>query len=258
MPGHWRGRCGIASNALPSRANAGGACSESAPPRRGAAHASMSLLRSDTISDLQATKGALILSCQGTVLFPFVTEPLHSPPAAAASQRGHPQGGEEGAAAAGHPRCHPRLLACHRWARQDLPTSLYPLAAAPAGPSWYGACCLWVGWIWAGWRNSAFFVTPIFARCMVALCSAREGGYSLVAARVSLSISTGFCSAFQPRSECSAQTAALEPRLLDLFLRADIDATAVHFLDNFLDELKREGLQLALANPSQQVHSPQG
>lgn len=34
---------------------------------------------------------------------------------------------------------------------------------------------------------------------------------------------------------------------------ADMDATAVHFLNGFVDELRAEGLDLALANPSQQV-----
>lgn len=41
--------------------------------------------------------------------------------------------------------------------------------------------------------------------------------------------------------------------LFNVACTMQIDATAVHFLDAFLDELKREGLQLALANPSQQV-----
>jgi len=34
---------------------------------------------------------------------------------------------------------------------------------------------------------------------------------------------------------------------------ADIDATGIHFLDDLLDELKEDGIQLVLGNPSQQV-----
>jgi hypothetical protein len=33
----------------------------------------------------------------------------------------------------------------------------------------------------------------------------------------------------------------------------DVDATAIHFLKDFIDELEGDGAQLALANPSQQV-----
>ena len=34
---------------------------------------------------------------------------------------------------------------------------------------------------------------------------------------------------------------------------ADIDATGIHFLDDFVDELQEDGVKLVLGNPSQQV-----